>query len=285
MQFSALKFVAIFIVLLAMPLLFACNSSMYFSRQELSGGIVRYDITFKICLHEKGILDNSATLNQTDWHVVGYLEALGDKTGFKLVQNEVNAIFGPTIRTLSFKKLVYANAANPTAPLANITPTAGIVIAPPTVTRISRNPFFVRYKYDLPNPFLDYAIQFRHPPAGSLFHIFRYGLGEIFPSFFAAFPAANHTSFFNADNFTANFIMQTSARYRVYGDSIVQSGIGARNYTYIFKNDFSVCDYSNRIIFSALRPNPIGWYATAILLGLAVIAIAAKIIKTKLQKK
>jgi len=105
------------------------------------------------------------------------------------------------------------------------------------------------------------------------------------PPFNVAFPFAQDNLIFNPNNFTVNFVISSNARYRVFGDDFVTNGSTTRYYTFVARFDGSPY---NQIILEYLRPNPIGWYVTAIIVGglvvFLIIFITKKLAKSKKNK-
>jgi len=101
------------------------------------------------------------------------------------------------------------------------------------------------------------------------------------PSFITAFPFAD-TPTFNPNNFRVSFVLSTNARYHVFGDDYMTREGRNRYYTFVARFDGS--DY-NQIVFEFTRPNPIGWYISAILAGGIAVGIIILALKLKAKKR
>ena len=351
MKKKFVKLICIVAIALLLPLLFACQSSIYLMRTETDEAYV-YNFTLRLSQHERQMLDVSANHSGIvrgamhdnagmAWSVVDYLQELGARTGVVLqahidentgvsTQYEKQGDFIILRFTRTIPRVIASNsgqnANNATHSTQNLVRINGF------------NPFIIRYRYTAPNPFNTLHAEFTAPGAFGFFAHFNNGLTQrawqevhhfddgqvginewasagywqidtsvgiggvrsielpngtlttrhyfyrhLLPSFYDAFPFAKSTAF-NPNNFRVNFVMRSNNRYNVFGDDTSEYNRSSSTRYYTFTARFDGSD-SNKIVFEFVRPNPIGWYIVAILVGVGVVVLIIVIVKIKRKKQ
>ena len=257
---------------MAVPLFLACQSTGYLMRVE-SENYTAYTFTLRLSAKEEALLNESAILrgvrhiNGQPWQAQEYLALLGAMAGFEVSIDRSQGDFIYLVFIRAVKR-------DPTSD-ATQSHNAAMPLQPH-----SRNLFVVTYRYSGISPLNSYRIQYDAPPQGSLFHVFKYGIDDKFPAFNKAFPFAD-SAIFEPNNFRVSFIMRTRSRYTVTGTNIRTFNRTSGYFYYSFNARFDA-SATNQILFYITRPNPIGWYLLAILLG--IISIAITILITKIIK-
>jgi len=257
---------------LAIVLIFlsACNSQVYLQKTIL-GNTLSYTLTLALCQKEENILNQSASQLNAEgskvFTVREYFSILANVANWNILINETLHNVTPIVfsKTMQLEE----NSSN--------------TISPSEPKRISNNLFFYRYKVEYDNPFKGYAAAYNVPTHGTIFHIFRYGYADIFPSFQEAFPFAN-SAIFNPEIFRVNYIIQSRNRLSVYGDNFHYKNNSTGMRYYVFTSRLGETD-TNRIYFEFRRINPIGWYALSIVLGMTIVAALLLVHKLKNRNK
>jgi len=282
------NFLIISILIFSVVFFAGCRSQFFMSRIECDYNIT-YNFTLQLCALEEEILNASAAANgisqlanqELPWTIEDYLFALASFVDIEFVSMRTKednpAVNG--FRNLEFRKVIDIST-YPVEADGSIRSFVQSITQNSTLQRVNRFSLFVhRYRQTMPNPFVAYYAQYQNPPSRSLFCIFRNGHEQL-PSFFEAFPFASSTAF-NINNFTVNFVIRSNNRYTVFGDDFMYVDRNTGNRYYVFTARFDGnFDY---IIFEFIRPNPLGWYLLAILLGITAIVIILIISKFKLK--
>jgi len=102
------------------------------------------------------------------------------------------------------------------------------------------------------------------------------------PSVSEAFPFAG-TPMFNPDHLRVNFVLRTRSRYTLSGEDSSYLDTATRYRYHTFRARFDGSD-ANQIVFTFIRPNPIGWYVLALVLGGATVATLVLILRKRKKK-